>query len=111
MHRDCLSVQVLLVLFLLIVFICYSAFVSFVFNSFALIRFVAKALDPPNPLAVTQALDLLVSLHCLTPEGEALTPLGEVVAQLPLPPRMAKMLLLGCLVRLCVWRVSPWQQQ
>eukprot|EP01033_Poteriospumella_lacustris_P006658 gene6659-4801_t len=58
--------------------------------------FFAKALDPPAALAVAQAVGLLRALQCVAGVDEALTPLGDVLAQLPLSPRHGKMLLLGC---------------
>eukprot|EP00929_Paragymnodinium_shiwhaense_P034889 TRINITY_DN18928_c0_g1_i1.p1 TRINITY_DN18928_c0_g1~~TRINITY_DN18928_c0_g1_i1.p1 ORF type:complete len:1100 (+),score=321.71 TRINITY_DN18928_c0_g1_i1:76-3375(+) len=62
--------------------------------------FLAKAPDPPEKLAITNSLQLLVELGALT-DSEQLTALGEHLTKSPLPPRLAKTilwsLLFGCL--------------
>jgi HrpA-like RNA helicase len=54
--------------------------------------FLASALSPPHPLAVANALELLTQLGALGGD-EQLTPLGHLLAALPLEPRLGKMLL------------------
>ena len=49
-------------------------------------------LDPPAPASWTQALTHLEALGALTPEG-ALTDHGKALADMPLPPRLAHMVL------------------
>uniref|UniRef100_A0A7S1Q4S2 RNA helicase n=1 Tax=Alexandrium catenella TaxID=2925 RepID=A0A7S1Q4S2_ALECA len=62
--------------------------------------FLAKAPSPPEQLAITNSIQLLVELGALTPQEE-LTALGEHLTNSPLPPRLAKTvmwaILLGCL--------------
>jgi len=62
--------------------------------------FLAKAPDPPEKLAITNSIQLLVELGAFTPQ-EQLTALGEHLTNSPLPPRLAKTILwsilLGCL--------------
>jgi ATP-dependent helicase HrpB len=48
-------------------------------------------LDPPPAAAIDEARRRLVSLGALTPEGRP-TPHGQAIAALPLPPRLAHML-------------------
>jgi len=55
---------------------------------------LAEALQPPDPAAVGKAVDGLRSLGALD-GAEALTPLGRSLAQLPLEPRVGKMLVLA----------------
>eukprot|EP00850_Spirogloea_muscicola_P021523 SM000252S09075 [mRNA] locus=s252:79854:86589:- [translate_table: standard] len=63
-------------------------------------QFLAKALQPPEPLAVQNATELLRTIGALD-KDEELTPLGWHLASLPIDPRLGKMLLiaslLGCL--------------
>mmetsp|Transcript_54415 Transcript_54415/g.117774 ORF Transcript_54415/g.117774 Transcript_54415/m.117774 type:complete len:1106 (-) Transcript_54415:24-3341(-) len=54
--------------------------------------FLAKAPDPPEKLAIDNAIALLVELGAFT-EGEQLTALGEHLTKSPLPPRLAKTIL------------------
>mmetsp|Transcript_39128 Transcript_39128/g.112968 ORF Transcript_39128/g.112968 Transcript_39128/m.112968 type:complete len:1129 (+) Transcript_39128:40-3426(+) len=62
--------------------------------------FLAKAPDPPEKMAITNSIQLLVELGAFTPQ-EQLTALGEHLTNSPLPPRLAKTvlwaILLGCL--------------
>ena len=51
-------------------------------------------LDPPPPTAFAEARALLARLEALDPAGE-LTAHGRALAELPLPPRLAHMLLKG----------------
>lgn len=49
-------------------------------------------LDPPPAAALAEARALLVRLEALTPDG-VLTPHGQALAEVPLPPRLAHMVL------------------
>ena len=55
--------------------------------------FLASALSPPHPLAVANAVELLVTLGAIGQGDEQLTPLGRLLAALPTEPRLGKMLL------------------
>eukprot|EP01018_Ginkgo_biloba_P025644 Gb_33245 [translate_table: standard] len=56
--------------------------------------FLSKALQPPEPLAVQNAVDLLKTIGALD-EKEELTSLGCHLSTLPLDPKVGKMLLMG----------------
>ncbi|PQM36435.1 hypothetical protein Pyn_25344 [Prunus yedoensis var. nudiflora] len=56
--------------------------------------FLAKALQPPDPLAVQNAIELLKTIGALD-DIEGLTPLGHHLCTLPLDPNIGKMLLMG----------------
>ena len=62
--------------------------------------FLAKAMTPPHPKSVTNAIDLLVDLGAILPETNELTSLGECLSVLSVEPRVGKMCiwayLLGC---------------
>jgi len=62
--------------------------------------FLAKALTPPHPKSVFNALELLVDLGAMEPETNDLTSLGKCLSVLSLEPRVGKMViyshLLGC---------------
>ncbi|CAB3376910.1 Hypothetical predicted protein [Cloeon dipterum] len=60
--------------------------------------FLAKVMQPPNPIAVENALQLLNVLNALD-EDENLTPLGFHLAQLPMDPQLGKMILMASLFR------------
>lgn len=60
--------------------------------------FLAGAMEPPPPSAVDIAMQNLVSLGALT-EEEELTPLGRVLASLPVHPTLGKMIILGIIFR------------
>lgn len=60
--------------------------------------FLAEAIEPPSPHAVDLALENLTSLGALT-ETEDITPLGRVLALLPVHPTLGKMILLGIIFR------------
>ncbi|QDZ17545.1 P-loop nucleoside triphosphate helicase [Chloropicon primus] len=72
--------------------------------------FLSRALEPPVPEAVQQALELLETIGALLP-GEKLTVLGKHLASLPLPPQLGKLLFpAGCenrggqsKERICCW--------
>lgn len=61
-------------------------------------EFLAGAIDPPPPSSVETAMQNLVSLGALT-EKEDLTPLGRVLASLPVHPTLGKMIILGVIFR------------
>ncbi|XP_054820957.1 DExH-box ATP-dependent RNA helicase DExH1 isoform X2 [Prosopis cineraria] len=56
--------------------------------------FLAKALQPPDPLAVENAIELLKTIGALD-DKEELTPLGRHLCTMPLDPNIGKMLLMG----------------
>ncbi|XP_057999659.1 DExH-box ATP-dependent RNA helicase DExH1 isoform X2 [Hevea brasiliensis] len=56
--------------------------------------FLAKALQPPDPLSVQNAIELLKTIGALD-DNEELTPLGRHLCTLPLDPNIGKMLLMG----------------
>ncbi|CAI9097589.1 OLC1v1034058C1 [Oldenlandia corymbosa var. corymbosa] len=56
--------------------------------------FLSKALQPPDPLAVQNAVELLKTIGALD-DSEELTPLGRHLSTLPLDPNIGKMLLMG----------------
>lgn len=56
--------------------------------------FLAKALQPPDALAVQNAIELLKTIGALD-DMEELTPLGRHLCTLPLDPNIGKMLLMG----------------
>ncbi|KAL3693342.1 hypothetical protein R1sor_006993 [Riccia sorocarpa] len=56
--------------------------------------FLSKALQPPEPIAVQNAIDLLKTIGALD-DKEDLTPLGSHLAKLPVDPKVGKMLLMG----------------
>ncbi|XP_017752422.1 PREDICTED: ATP-dependent RNA helicase DHX36-like [Eufriesea mexicana] len=58
--------------------------------------FLTNVMDPPNLDIIEISLDLLRKLNALDNE-EQLTPLGYHLAQLPLDPRMGKMIIWGVL--------------
>ncbi|KAI9090786.1 hypothetical protein K1719_028639 [Acacia pycnantha] len=56
--------------------------------------FLAKALQPPDSLAVQNAIELLKTIGALD-DREELTPLGRHLCTIPLDPNIGKMLLMG----------------
>ncbi|GLT94813.1 hypothetical protein SLE2022_125340 [Rubroshorea leprosula] len=58
--------------------------------------FLAKAIQPPDPLSVQNALELLKTIGALD-DNEELTPLGCHLCTLPLDPNIGKMLLMGAI--------------
>ncbi|CAB3368021.1 Hypothetical predicted protein [Cloeon dipterum] len=61
-------------------------------------HFLSKALEPPPLDAVIEAQVLLKEMKCLDSNDE-LTPLGKILAKLPIEPRLGKMLVLGCMFK------------
>ncbi|KAH6796478.1 RNA helicase family protein [Perilla frutescens var. hirtella] len=62
--------------------------------------FLAKAVQPPDPLSVENAIELLKTIGALD-DREELTPLGRHLSTLPLDPNIGKMLLMGSIFQ-CV---------
>ncbi|EDW36419.1 GL17788 [Drosophila persimilis] len=60
----------------------------------AIHHFLSKALEPPPVDAVIEAEVLLREMRCLD-ANDALTPLGRLLARLPVEPRLGKMMVLG----------------
>ncbi|XP_034203091.1 DExH-box ATP-dependent RNA helicase DExH1-like [Prunus dulcis] len=63
--------------------------------------FLAKALQPPDPHAVQNAIELLKTIGALD-DMEGLTPLGHHLCTLPLDPKIGKMLLMGSSIFQCL---------
>jgi HrpA-like RNA helicase len=59
---------------------------------------LSQALEPPSPTSVRSAVSTLQSIEALA-NGEDLTPLGELLATLPVQPAMGKMIVLGIIFR------------
>lgn len=57
-------------------------------------QFLSKAIEPPPLDAVIEAEVLLRDMKCLDAEDE-LTPLGKILARLPIEPRLGRMMILG----------------
>ncbi|KAI9833160.1 MAG: hypothetical protein M1819_003782 [Sarea resinae] len=60
--------------------------------------FLAEAIEPPSAKAVDASVNNLQALEALT-EDEKLTPLGRLLASLPVHPSLGKMIVLGVLFR------------
>ncbi|XP_057317532.1 ATP-dependent RNA helicase A protein-like [Hydractinia symbiolongicarpus] len=58
-------------------------------------NFLNKAMEPPPMDAVVESLALLKEMEALD-GNEHLTPLGFILAKLPIEPRLGKMIILGC---------------
>jgi ATP-dependent RNA helicase A len=56
--------------------------------------FLSKALEPPSPTSVTEAMVMLHEMEALD-VADQLTPLGTILARLPIEPRMGRMMVLG----------------
>ncbi|OVA00884.1 Helicase [Macleaya cordata] len=61
-------------------------------------EFLSAALQPPEPLAVQNAVDFLKMIGALD-EKENLTNLGEFLSMLPVDPKLGKMLVMGAVFR------------
>ncbi|KAF2804172.1 P-loop containing nucleoside triphosphate hydrolase protein [Mytilinidion resinicola] len=61
-------------------------------------EFLAAAIEPPSAEAVDSSIVNLQALDAVT-EDETLTPLGRVLASLPVHPSLGKMILMGILFR------------
>ncbi|KAK5148940.1 hypothetical protein LTR04_000294, partial [Oleoguttula sp. CCFEE 6159] len=61
-------------------------------------QFLADAIEPPSSKAVDASVTNLQALEALT-ENEELTPLGRLLARLPIHPSLGKMVVLGVIFR------------
>lgn len=63
--------------------------------------FLSRAMDPPSESDVAHAMERLRKLGAVAVDGsnETLTPLGHMLARLPLDPATAKMLIMGCVMQ------------
>ncbi|KAK4761225.1 hypothetical protein SAY87_006118 [Trapa incisa] len=61
-------------------------------------EFLSAALQPPEPLAVQNAIDFLKLIGALD-AGENLTDLGKYLSVLPVDPKLGKMLIMGAIFR------------
>ncbi|XP_021727385.1 DExH-box ATP-dependent RNA helicase DExH3-like [Chenopodium quinoa] len=61
-------------------------------------EFLSKALQPPEPLSVQNAVDFLKIIGALD-ENENLTVLGQNLSVLPVEPKLGKMLILGAMFK------------
>ncbi|XP_047197965.1 LOW QUALITY PROTEIN: ATP-dependent RNA helicase A [Hippoglossus stenolepis] len=59
-------------------------------------HFLSKAIEPPPLDAVIEAEHTLKELDALDVNDE-LTPLGRILARLPIEPRLGKMMIMGCI--------------
>lgn len=59
---------------------------------------LSRMLTPPPVAAVTSAITSLTNLGALDAE-EALTPLGRLLSQIPMDPRLAKTCIFACMLR------------
>lgn len=57
-------------------------------------QFLSKAIEPPPLDAVIEAEVLLRDMKCLDPNDD-LTPLGRILARLPIEPRVGRMMVMG----------------
>lgn len=60
--------------------------------------FLAEAVEPPGPSSVDKSVINLQALDALT-DNEDITPLGRLLASLPVHPTLGKMILLGIIFR------------
>jgi hypothetical protein len=60
--------------------------------------FLASSIQPPNPAAVDASVQDLKEIEAIT-ETEELTPLGRLLASLPVHPSLGKMIVLGVIFR------------
>eukprot|EP00795_Rhopilema_esculentum_P010875 gene10875-19698_t len=59
-------------------------------------EFLNKAIEPPPLDAVMESIAMLKEMEALDTD-ETLTPLGYILAKLPIEPRFGKMIVLGCI--------------
>ncbi|XP_022094915.1 ATP-dependent RNA helicase A-like isoform X2 [Acanthaster planci] len=57
--------------------------------------FLNKAIEPPPLDSVVEAVAALKDMHALDMQEE-LTPLGKILAKMPMEPKLGKMIILGC---------------
>ncbi|XP_046900623.1 ATP-dependent RNA helicase dhx29 [Hypomesus transpacificus] len=60
--------------------------------------FLSRALDPPQPQSVSNALSLLRKIGACHPDTHTLTPLGHHLATLPVNVKIGKMLIFGAIL-------------
>ncbi|XP_056288425.1 ATP-dependent RNA helicase DHX29 [Pseudoliparis swirei] len=60
--------------------------------------FLSRALDPPQPQSVSNAVNLLRKIGACHPEHHLLTPLGHHLAGLPVNVKIGKMLIYGAIL-------------
>ena len=58
-------------------------------------EFLSRALEPPPLDAVAEAIVALTEMNAFDANTE-LTPLGRILARLPIEPRLGKMIIIGC---------------
>jgi ATP-dependent RNA helicase A len=58
--------------------------------------FLNRAIEPPPLDAVTEAELALIEMNALDTNSE-LTPLGRILARLPIEPKLGKMIIIGCI--------------
>ncbi|KAK1883868.1 ATP-dependent RNA helicase dhx29 [Dissostichus eleginoides] len=61
-------------------------------------EFLSRALDPPQPQSVCNAVSLLRKIGACHPEKHILTPLGHHLASLPVNVKIGKMLIYGAIL-------------
>ena len=66
--------------------------------NFPIREFLAEAIEPPPPKTVDSSVMSLQALDALT-DDERLTPLGRLLASLPVHPSLGKMIVLGIIFR------------
>ena len=59
-------------------------------------EFLSRAIEPPPLDAVAEAEVALIEMHALDTNAE-LTPIGKILARLPIEPRLGKMIIMGCI--------------
>lgn len=60
--------------------------------------FLGRALDPPQPQSVSNAVNLLRKIGACHPNNHVLTPLGQHLASLPVNVKIGKMLIYGAIL-------------
>ncbi|XP_041815716.1 ATP-dependent RNA helicase DHX29 [Chelmon rostratus] len=60
--------------------------------------FLSRALDPPQPQSVSNAVNLLRKIGACHPNNHVLTPLGHHLASLPVNVKIGKMLIYGAIL-------------
>uniref|UniRef100_A0A8C9Z3H1 ATP-dependent RNA helicase DHX29 n=1 Tax=Sander lucioperca TaxID=283035 RepID=A0A8C9Z3H1_SANLU len=60
--------------------------------------FLSRALDPPQPQSVSNAVNLLRKIGACHPDNHLLTPLGHHLASLPVNVKIGKMLIYGAIL-------------
>ena len=71
-----------------------------------LLHVLSQMLTPPEATAITSAVRALSALGALH-DTEALTPLGRLLSQIPMDPRLAKTCIFACMLRSVVHVADP----